>query len=74
MTDLQKTILKIVDQNSGGIKFMKLIPLILEPDRLIDPDTLEVEIRDCPELDILEYAMQLDDLERIKMFVYRPLT
>lgn len=74
ITALQKDILRIVDQNSGGIKFMELIPLILKPDQRITPDALEAEIRDCPELDILEYAMQLmDDLKRIKMFVYRPL-
>ncbi len=62
---------RIVNDNSGGIKFTKLL-VELAVGMKIDPDVAEQAIRDCPDLDILDYSWDMGEMKRAKMFVYTP--
>ena len=77
---LSQLILQIVDNNSGGIKFIALITALIERDARCRAFTDAKQFEDLvfstvestPELDILEYSMVLgDNLFREKMFIYR---
>jgi len=73
MTDLQKTILEIVEDHSGGLKMIELA-VELWKDGLLggDPTLLEKDVKEMPELGILEYrGSDLEDGYRLKQFVYR---
>jgi hypothetical protein len=74
MNELQTKILRIVDDESGGIKFMKLVALLTAINPNVDPDNLEKTIRSMPELKVLDYGYAMGDITRVKMFVHRPLT
>lgn len=74
---LEKTVLDIVNDHSGGIKFTELISIIVaknEEEHLgldIDndfPTVLENTIRASSKLKILDYTWQ--PMSRAKMFVY----
>jgi hypothetical protein len=71
---LHDLIVKIVDDNSGGIKFTELIATITADnhDSLDNienfPDRLERVIRESKILNVLDYTFR--DLNRCKMFVY----
>lgn len=71
---LHDIIVKIVDDNSGGIKFTELISVIISNhienlDNIENlPDRLERIIRESKILSILEYTFR--QLNRCKMFVY----
>jgi hypothetical protein len=87
MNQVKRKILQIVDRSSGGIKFIELLVEFLKFDEfgnnicdslremnMLIPDLVEKIIREeIEELDILEYAMDMGDTERIKMFVYRKI-
>lgn len=70
-------ITKIVNDNSGGIKFTELIVNLIEAisktdsgyeDDDIDIDSIELIIRESSDLKILDYTWH--ELNRSKMFVY----
>jgi len=73
---LKKTILKIVDEESGGVKSMHLLTnLILKGYDFEDVDKF-YEILDSipaeiPELGVLEYFADLGEIKRVKHFIYR---
>ncbi len=65
---------RIVNENSGGMKFTELlVDLAVDQIKMkIDPDVIEQAIRDCPDLDILDYSWDMGEVKRAKMFVYTP--
>lgn len=84
-TDLARHILQIVDEHSGGIKFIELIAQLARQDSLslfkeMTPKQLSAQLEELiveavessPQLGIFEYFMELgNDLLREKMFVHR---
>lgn len=73
MTDLQKEILGIVEDHSGGLKMVELAVELWRQGLLVgDPALLEAEIKGMPELGILEYqGPVMGVVVRLKQFVYR---
>jgi len=82
---IQNIVLKIVDENSGGIKFLRLSLEVGKELHLMDnpfiepwndnfPALLLSVIRSMPELKILTYVHKMSQkVERMKYFIYRPL-
>lgn len=65
---------EIVDNNSGGMKFMELLPAILERVKLsqvlFTADELLDAIKADPRFNVLEYYWKLDeDTVRVKYFI-----
>lgn len=71
MTALEKKIYEIVDENSGGVKFLQLVGLLAEKfDE--SPEEIMLTASKMPDLGCLEYHMILDaELHRSKFFIYR---
>jgi hypothetical protein len=78
--DLKSAIDQVVIQNSGGVKFIELVVGVFDLMNKIErvtftSDQIEDAVRnDMPHLAILEYAMEMGDTQRIKMFVYNKLS
>ena len=73
---LKKTMLKIVDQESGGVKGMHLLTdIIVEGYHFEDSDdfykVLDSVPTEIPELGVLEYYADLGEIKRVKHFIYR---
>lgn len=68
--ELRSAIMDAVSDSSGGLKFPELIAKLPKKFAGTDPDVLEEEIRDMPELKILDYTWV--PMMRAKMFVYTP--
>lgn len=75
MTDLQKMILAIVEDHSGGLKMIELAVELWKQGLLGgDPTLLEQEVKEMPELGVIEYrGPDVGDGYRLKQFVYRKL-
>ena len=84
---LSEAILMRVNENSGGIKLTALVVdlIVMNAENQIEPkfgmspefaDTVIKLCEDMPKIGLLDYAMPLGDdgLERVKTFVYTPLT
>ena len=83
---LNEAILSIVNENSGGVKFTKLVTALVRmkvengisdvhDDHVGFVYLVEKSCREMSEVEILEYAMLLGNgIERLKMFVYIPLS
>lgn len=68
MTKLQLDIIRVVDDRSGGVKFMTLIADLSSEKHFLDPDDLEDEVLSIPELAVLKYVTISG---REKIFVHR---
>jgi len=82
---LNEAILSIVNENSGGVKFTKLVTALVcmnmegNLSDVIDTRSILGDLvercKGMSEIKLLEYSMPLgDDVERLKMFVYIPLS
>lgn len=76
MTDLQKKILEIIDENSGGLKFLQLVGLLSSEDNLKfqfkDPDELMLSVKGIPGVSVITYDMIMSpDVIREKYFICR---
>jgi hypothetical protein len=66
----------IVNENSGGLKFIELLSILMtkyhdlfgEQERSGFPEVVEAVIRNSSDLKILDYTQQ--SMQRAKMFVY----
>ena len=77
--ELKKLILEIVEDHSGGLKFIELLAELIskmyesnesKQIELLTPEFIEETIRKMPELKILKFTFK--NLKREKMFVYTP--
>jgi hypothetical protein len=85
--NLKEFILKRVDDHSGGIKFMELLPDLLTKEfseeivitdqigrKSLNVDLIFEMIKQIPGISVLEYGMDLgDNTFREKFFIYRKL-
>lgn len=82
---IQNWVLEMVQQSSGGIKFVELITKLMMRanenkeswgtlmKRVSDAEWLEEAIEEMDQVEILRYSWQLSgELSREKMFVYTP--
>lgn len=71
---MQQEIKRIVDENSGGLKFTKLISeMVAAKEGRVDPDVLLEMVEGMDELQVLRYSWHLSgELAREKIFIYTP--
>lgn len=71
---IQDEILKIIDDHSGGMKFLELLTELISRAAHKDPEGILRLCKKHPKLKVLEYSMILGPkMVRVKYFVYRPL-
>lgn len=77
-SELHGAIVEIVNDYSGGIKFMELVTTLIDryrehlsrSDKKNLPEVVEKIVRESDDLKVLEYTMKT--LNRMKLFVYTP--
>ena len=71
---IKYTARKIIEDHSGGVKFIELIADMVADKYLgpeeVDPDEIENVIREMEDVKILDYVWK--SMNRAKMFVYTP--
>lgn len=69
---MREEIIKIIDDNSGGLKFTELFTHLVIRHKNLDPADILKTIQGIPNLGILEYVMDLGcGTARAKQFIYR---